>query len=239
MWHGSRSTLSTSRLSGVPRACETRGRRPPVTSAGGLLAFRGVGLSRPGARGIQPESDRERRTGRSDQGRRRDRYRRALSRLPGLALHYIVLRPDRAVTLRRARQRTASGALVQEGPVLSLWDQFADLGELEGHAFVSTLQSGADTVRAVRDAVTSERCRPFASSGDGYSIRDVSGDSLVRILRPHPVAAEVSSSRHRFARTLVEQARDLDAADVGGLPGRTSPHRAILSTARTVALAGW
>ena len=98
-----------------------------------------------------------------------DHYRRALSRHPGLALHYIVLRPDRAETLRRAQQRTASGALVHEGPVLSLWDQFAELGELEAHAIDSTLQSAADTVRAVADAVTSERCRLFASSGDGFS----------------------------------------------------------------------
>jgi hypothetical protein len=69
----------------------------------------------------------------------------------------------------RAQQRTASGALVRESPILSLWDQFADLGELEAHAIDSTPYSAADTVRAVADAVTSERCRLFASSGDGFS----------------------------------------------------------------------
>ncbi|WP_267424281.1 MULTISPECIES: AAA family ATPase [unclassified Curtobacterium] len=68
-------------------------------------------------------------------------------------LQYVVLRPSRGETLRRARSRTADGALVDEGPVASLWDQFADLGEWEGHALDTTSHSPADTVAAVWDAV--------------------------------------------------------------------------------------
>ncbi|EDP9171620.1 AAA family ATPase, partial [Salmonella enterica subsp. enterica serovar Braenderup] len=42
-------------------------------------------------------------------------------------LHYVVLRPAREETLRRAQARTAPDALVDEEPIISLWDQFSDL----------------------------------------------------------------------------------------------------------------
>ena len=58
-------------------------------------------------------------------------------------LHYVVLRPLREVTLGRAQQRTAPTALVDEIPVLTMWDQFADLGELETHV-VDTSQQTPD-----------------------------------------------------------------------------------------------
>ncbi|OLF06487.1 shikimate kinase [Actinophytocola xinjiangensis] len=71
----------------------------------------------------------------------------------GPPVHYLVLRPDRQETLRRAQARTGSDALVDEGPVLSLWDQFADLGDLERHVIDTSRHSPADTLRAVADAV--------------------------------------------------------------------------------------
>jgi predicted kinase len=80
-------------------------------------------------------------------------YGRARAGHPGIPLHYIVLRPDRAETLRRAQRRTAPDALVDEGPILSLWDQFADLGALDRHTINSTGQSAADTASAVVRAV--------------------------------------------------------------------------------------
>jgi len=86
-----------------------------------------------------------------------DHYRRARPEDPGVEVHYVVLRPDRAATLRRAQQREAVDALVEEGPVLALWDQFADLGPLEAHAIDTTDHSPADTVQAVSDGVASGR----------------------------------------------------------------------------------
>lgn len=73
----------------------------------------------------------------------------------GLRLHYLVLRPSRAETLRRAQARTTPDALVDEGPVLSLWDQFADLGVLEPHALDTTTQTPDETLAAVREGVAS------------------------------------------------------------------------------------
>lgn len=68
-------------------------------------------------------------------------------------VHYIVLRPRREEALRRAQARTAPGALVTEGPVTGLWDQFADLGALEGHVIDSSGQRPEETLAAVQDAV--------------------------------------------------------------------------------------
>lgn len=71
-------------------------------------------------------------------------------------LHYVVLRPARDETLRRAQARTAPDALVDEEPVVSLWDQFSDLGVLESHVIDTTDQEPAETVRAVADALGSD-----------------------------------------------------------------------------------
>lgn len=86
-------------------------------------------------------------------------YRQILAQHPGLAVHYLVLRPSRAVALARAQQRTAADALVEAEHILSLWDQFADLGQLEAHIIDTTQQAPADTVRAVADAVRGGRYR--------------------------------------------------------------------------------
>lgn len=40
-------------------------------------------------------------------------------------LHYVVLRPSQEETLRRAQGRTAADALVDAGPIVSLWRQFS------------------------------------------------------------------------------------------------------------------
>lgn len=72
-------------------------------------------------------------------------------------LHYIVLRPTREEALRRAHARTTPDALVDEGPVTGMWDQFADLGDLEPHVIDTTAQRPDETLRAVQEAVASER----------------------------------------------------------------------------------
>lgn len=86
-------------------------------------------------------------------------YREVMARQPGLAVHYVVLRPSRAVTLTRAQQRAVPDALVQAEPILSLWDQFADLGDLEAHVIDTTAQAPVETVRAVAGAVSAGRHR--------------------------------------------------------------------------------
>lgn len=82
-----------------------------------------------------------------------DHYRKGLEDHPGLPVHYLVLRPDREETLRRAQARSGPDALVEEEPVLLLWDQFADLGELESHVIDTSHQSLEETLRVVADAV--------------------------------------------------------------------------------------
>jgi hypothetical protein len=81
-------------------------------------------------------------------------------RSPGLAeaaprLHYIVLRPNRDETLRRAQGRTAPNALVDAEPIVALWRQFAELGAFEAHAIDTTDDDPERTRRRVRDAITS------------------------------------------------------------------------------------
>lgn len=82
-------------------------------------------------------------------------YRDSVARHPELEVHYIVLRPDRAVTLARAQARTTPDALTAEEPIASLWDQFRDLGALASHAIDTSAHSPGETVRVVRAAVDS------------------------------------------------------------------------------------
>lgn len=86
-------------------------------------------------------------------------YRDAAAGHPDVALHFVVLRPDRATALRRAQQRTDPHALVDEEPILDLWDQFAELGELAGHAIDSTRLDASETAQIVRRHVESGRMR--------------------------------------------------------------------------------
>lgn len=65
-----------------------------------------------------------------------------------IPLHYVVLRPDEDTVLARATAR-GGGALTDPGPVRGLHRQFADLGDLERHAFDSTLLTAEQTVDAL------------------------------------------------------------------------------------------
>ncbi|WDF35227.1 AAA family ATPase (plasmid) [Arthrobacter agilis] len=82
-------------------------------------------------------------------------YQRAAQEHPEVALHYVVLRPSRAVSLARAQQRNAPDALVEEAPILSLYDQFAELGDYESHVLDTTEQTVEETAQAVTRAVAS------------------------------------------------------------------------------------
>ncbi len=77
----------------------------------------------------------------------------------GVLLHYGVLRPAREITLERAQQRTAPAALVDEIPVLSMWDQFADLSELETHVVDTSLQTPAASSRLIAEGIDRQRFR--------------------------------------------------------------------------------
>lgn len=72
----------------------------------------------------------------------------------GLALHYVVLRPDEATTVSRAvsRRQGSDGrpVLRAAGPVLAMHRQFADIGELERHVLNSADQDAAKTAATVR-----------------------------------------------------------------------------------------
>ena len=84
---------------------------------------------------------------------------RDAARGPGLGVDYVVLRPTRDEALARARGRTTPGALVDEGPILALWDRFADLGEFERLGVDTTAQSPEQTLDAVARALASGRHR--------------------------------------------------------------------------------
>jgi len=86
-------------------------------------------------------------------------YDPARSRHPALVLDYIVLRPARTIALRRAQQRSSPGALVDEVPILTMWDQFDDLGEYEQHAIDTSDQGPEETLKTVVDAVAGGRYR--------------------------------------------------------------------------------
>lgn len=74
-----------------------------------------------------------------------------------LRVHYVVLRPSRDETLRRAQARTVPDALVDGEPIFSLWDQFSDLGEWENHAIDTTAHTPSETLAAVRRALEGGR----------------------------------------------------------------------------------
>ncbi|MBT1633627.1 AAA family ATPase [Curtobacterium flaccumfaciens] len=68
-------------------------------------------------------------------------------------LHYVVLRPSRDETLRRAQGRTEPDALVDQAPILAMWEQFSALRPLEHHVIDTTGQAPSETLTAVRAAV--------------------------------------------------------------------------------------
>jgi cytidylate kinase len=86
-----------------------------------------------------------------------DHYLDHARRHPNLPLHYIVLRPGRAITLQRAQQRTTAIALRDQTRILSLWDQFADLGKLETHVLDTSQQEPAASLQVVAAGIESQR----------------------------------------------------------------------------------
>jgi predicted kinase len=73
-------------------------------------------------------------------------------------LHYTVLRPSLEASLERATARAAPD-LVDEGPIRSLWEQFADLGRYEHHALDNTDLGVEATVAEVLERYRSGRDR--------------------------------------------------------------------------------
>lgn len=68
-------------------------------------------------------------------------------------LHYVVLRPSRDETLRRAQGRTEPNALIDEAPILAMWQHFSALRTLEHHVIDTTGHAPSETLTAVRAAV--------------------------------------------------------------------------------------
>jgi predicted kinase len=66
----------------------------------------------------------------------------------GFDTHYTVLRPSFEVALARATGRAAP-ALIDDGPIRSLWEQFSDLGHYESHALDNSGLGVGETVAAV------------------------------------------------------------------------------------------
>ncbi|GGT79097.1 AAA family ATPase [Actinomadura citrea] len=88
-----------------------------------------------------------------------DHFRTRARLHPAVPFHYAALRPSRDVALARAQARTVPGALVDRHPVLAMWDQFADLGELERHVLDTSHEDVAGTEARVADALASGRLR--------------------------------------------------------------------------------
>jgi len=68
-------------------------------------------------------------------------------------INYVVLRPDKAVVAQRARDREV-GALTEYPP--RIWEAFQELGELEGHALDSELQSVEETLGTIKEGLLSQ-----------------------------------------------------------------------------------
>ena len=86
-------------------------------------------------------------------------FRRLSTAQPEVDLVYIVLRPRRQVALARAQARTTQGALLSQGPIGHMWDQFADLGPLESHVLDTSDDDTGATERRVQAALRNESMR--------------------------------------------------------------------------------
>lgn len=91
-----------------------------------------------------------------------DHFRTRAAQHSEPAVHYVVLRPQRDVTLNRAQARTLPNALIDEGPILTMWDQFADLGELGNHVLDTSGETEVHSAQRVAEAIDSGRFRLFA-----------------------------------------------------------------------------
>jgi adenylate kinase family enzyme len=80
-----------------------------------------------------------------------DPFRTASTTL-SVPLHYVVLRPDERTALARAAAR-GHEALTDPEPIRSLYQQFADLGELDKYALDSGNQTADETTSAVLERI--------------------------------------------------------------------------------------
>lgn len=84
---------------------------------------------------------------------------RAPARDAGVALHYVVLRPDEATTLARGTKRGGADRLTDPGPIRALHAQFRDLGPYERHGLDTSRLTADDTAAAVMAALAAGRLR--------------------------------------------------------------------------------
>jgi predicted kinase len=68
------------------------------------------------------------------------------------SIHYLVLRPDEATTVERARNR-GSEALTRTEPILHMYRQFADVGVYEHHVIDSTALDATATAERIQEAI--------------------------------------------------------------------------------------
>lgn len=78
---------------------------------------------------------------------------RAAAEAGGIPLDYVVLRPERDVVLARATGRETG--LTEPGPLLQMYEQFADLGEYEPYAVDSGRLTPEETAATVLAGVES------------------------------------------------------------------------------------
>jgi len=145
-----------------------------------------------------------------------------------VTFHYFVLRPDRHIALARATSRIneervlGHRALTDEGPILHMWEQFADLGEYEDKVIdnsdldpndvMSPQSSGAKSKRTLRapevDASCEYRCGMMGepSITDRVSGRVYHGTRKLheRIHRSEKVTIPMNRASRRL---LVSEAR--------------------------------
>jgi predicted kinase len=74
---------------------------------------------------------------------------------PNVELHYAVLRPRRDVALARAQAREAKSALIGEKSIMQMWEQFADLKQLEANVLDTSDEDPATTARRLSAAIVS------------------------------------------------------------------------------------
>ncbi len=71
----------------------------------------------------------------------------------GYEIHYIVLRADKEVTMKRAVGRSKADSETNAALVEAMWGQFCDLGEYESNVVDTTVLTVEDTVLAVKKKI--------------------------------------------------------------------------------------
>lgn len=74
----------------------------------------------------------------------------------GYEVHYIVLRADKEVTMKRAIERSKLDRKTNIELVEAMWEQFDDLGVYEKNVLDTTLLSVEDTVFAIKKKVANK-----------------------------------------------------------------------------------